>query len=84
MEIKIALTDAQVASIAEAIRATLAPDPADGPPLRVAQAADALGISASAVYRAVNSGRLPRIAGISRVLIPRSSITQTQKGNSSL
>jgi excisionase family DNA binding protein len=79
MKLQIVITPEQIDQIVAMVaeRLSLAPQPVRGGVASVAEAAEFLRVSQDTIYRYVLSGRLSRVPGMGRVLIPWSVLEST-------
>jgi excisionase family DNA binding protein len=70
----------QLERFAALVAAHLRDNDDTGEPLRVSEAARALGVSPGTIYRAASRGTLKRVKGLAKLLIPRAEIMRVQRG----
>jgi len=86
MEVKLNLSEEQVNNLAAAVVEQMVRDgvamvePERAAPYSVAEAAVALSVSEDTVRRYVEAGKLRRVKGMSRVLIPVGEVKRYQEG----
>jgi hypothetical protein len=82
MKITIHLNAEQISKLADEIAKRMHGSSADDTPLTVKQAAARLGISTASVNRRLKGGKIPRVPGLGRTLIPASAVRELAAGKS--
>ena len=82
MTLQVELTDQQLDAIAERVAQRMAPTPNNGDPWTAAELAKATRQNASTIRRAIKAGRIRRVLGTHKVLIPADEARRVIEGRS--